>query len=228
MCGDSRAMLTRTDAKKPLRHRVDCVPALVPSPSEGTGAHVGQTGVGRSSTGDAREEEHQRLPKRIAAARVRLRRNLVDRVRDRRDPGRALAQAGTAPPRGTTSRHRDRRRRAADDRRHAAPADDLTPIRAAAARTSCRRENLGETPSLVAGASLLVDYILTVAVSISAGVAAIIRPPARWARLAVPICLAWCADDADQPARREGVGRDLRRPTYIYIVALTAAHRGGL
>ena len=33
------------------------------------------------------------------------------------------------------------------------------------------RENLGENPSLVAGASLLVDYILTVAVSISAGVA---------------------------------------------------------
>ena len=32
------------------------------------------------------------------------------------------------------------------------------------------RENLGEGPSLVAGASLLVDYILTVAVSISAGV----------------------------------------------------------
>ncbi len=30
------------------------------------------------------------------------------------------------------------------------------------------RENLGETPSLIAGASLLVDYILTVAVSISA------------------------------------------------------------
>ena len=39
------------------------------------------------------------------------------------------------------------------------------------------RENLGENPSLVAGASLLVDYILTVAVSISAGVAAIISIP---------------------------------------------------
>src|SRR5215212_4549386 len=39
------------------------------------------------------------------------------------------------------------------------------------------RENLGEYPSLVAGASLLVDYILTVAVSISAGVAAIIAIP---------------------------------------------------
>src|SRR3954462_14143367 len=39
------------------------------------------------------------------------------------------------------------------------------------------RENLGEIPSLVAGASLLVDYTLTVAVSISAGVAAIISIP---------------------------------------------------
>src|SRR3989442_5860747 len=36
------------------------------------------------------------------------------------------------------------------------------------------RENLGENPSLVAGASLLVDYILTVAVSISAGGAALL------------------------------------------------------
>src|SRR5881394_132544 len=40
------------------------------------------------------------------------------------------------------------------------------------------RENLGVNPSLVAGASLLVDYILTVAVSISAGVAAIVSIPA--------------------------------------------------
>jgi amino acid transporter len=35
------------------------------------------------------------------------------------------------------------------------------------------RENLGKMPSLVAGASILVDYVLTVAVSVSAGVAAI-------------------------------------------------------
>src|SRR5919198_5010848 len=40
------------------------------------------------------------------------------------------------------------------------------------------RENLGETAGLVAGASLMVDYVLTVAVSISAGVAAIISIPA--------------------------------------------------
>src|ERR671928_519360 len=35
------------------------------------------------------------------------------------------------------------------------------------------KENLGTTPGLIAGASLLVDYVLTVSVSIAAGVAAI-------------------------------------------------------
>src|SRR3954466_14973811 len=40
------------------------------------------------------------------------------------------------------------------------------------------RENIGEMASLVAAASLMVDYVLTVAVSISAGVAAIISIPA--------------------------------------------------
>src|SRR6187402_2669154 len=39
------------------------------------------------------------------------------------------------------------------------------------------KDNLGEMPALVAGASLMVDYVLTVAVSISAGVAAIISIP---------------------------------------------------
>ena len=55
------------------------------------------------------------------------------------------------------------------------------------------RENLGETPSLVAGASLLVDYILTVAVSISAGVAAITSafPELRPER--VLLCLGFVA-----------------------------------
>jgi len=36
------------------------------------------------------------------------------------------------------------------------------------------RDNLGELPALVAGAALLIDYILTVAVSISSGVAQIV------------------------------------------------------
>jgi len=35
------------------------------------------------------------------------------------------------------------------------------------------KENLGVYPALVAGAALLIDYVLTVAVSVAAGVAAI-------------------------------------------------------
>src|SRR6476659_5929691 len=40
------------------------------------------------------------------------------------------------------------------------------------------KENISEMAGLVAGASLMVDYVLTVAVSISAGVAAIVSIPA--------------------------------------------------
>src|SRR5688500_8874869 len=55
------------------------------------------------------------------------------------------------------------------------------------------RENLGDTPALVAGSSLLVDYILTVAVSVSAGVAAITSafPSLRGDR--VVLCLGFVA-----------------------------------
>ena len=35
------------------------------------------------------------------------------------------------------------------------------------------KENLGETPALIAAGALLIDYVLTVAVSIAAGVAAV-------------------------------------------------------
>jgi amino acid transporter len=51
------------------------------------------------------------------------------------------------------------------------------------------KDNLGTTASLVAGASLLTDYILTVAVSISAGVAAIISAFPVLQPYVVPLCL---------------------------------------
>src|SRR5215211_7396376 len=41
------------------------------------------------------------------------------------------------------------------------------------------KENLGTTPGLTAAASLLVDYVLTVSVSVAAGVAAARVPPGR-------------------------------------------------
>src|SRR3954452_3669176 len=80
------------------------------------------------------------------------------------------------------------------------------------------KENLGETPSLVAGASLLVDYILTVAVSISAGVAAIISTKPEWDPYRVEICIACVVVMMVMNLR--GVkesGRIFAGPTYIYI-----------
>ena len=87
------------------------------------------------------------------------------------------------------------------------------------------RENLGENPSLVAGASLLVDYILTVAVSISAGVAAIISIP-QFAdlakhRVAVALVIIAFITLANLRGVKES-GRLFAFPTYLYIVILSA------
>ena len=85
------------------------------------------------------------------------------------------------------------------------------------------RENLGEYPSLVAGASLLVDYILTVAVSISAGVAAILSLPAFSGIIdqRVALCLGFILllTFANLRGLRES-GRLFAAPTYIYVLSL--------
>jgi amino acid transporter len=87
------------------------------------------------------------------------------------------------------------------------------------------RENLGENPSLIAGASLLVDYILTVAVSISAGVAAIISIPQFQSlqkhRVAVCIVIIAFITIANLRGIKES-GRLFAFPTYAYIFILTA------
>ena len=94
------------------------------------------------------------------------------------------------------------------------------------------RENLGENPSLVAGASLLVDYILTVAVSISAGVAAIVSIPAFHGLAEAPRrCSASSLIALISLANLRGIkesGRIFAVPTYIYIVILAALVGYGL
>src|SRR3954469_7492867 len=91
------------------------------------------------------------------------------------------------------------------------------------------KDNLGETPALVAGASLLVDYILTVAVSISAGVAAIISTRQEWADYRVAICLACVVIMMLMNLRGvKEAGRVFAGPTYVYIFALTALIAYGL
>jgi len=83
------------------------------------------------------------------------------------------------------------------------------------------RENLGVTPSQVAGASLLIDYILTVAVSISAGTAAITSAFPGLAPHRVELCLAFIV--VMTLANLRGVkesGRLFSGPTYVYILSL--------
>jgi amino acid transporter len=93
------------------------------------------------------------------------------------------------------------------------------------------RENLGESPSLVAGASLLVDYILTVAVSISAGVAAIVSIPAfrdlREHRVLLGLALIALISVANLRGVKES-GRLFAVPTYVYILSVSALVGYGL
>ena len=83
------------------------------------------------------------------------------------------------------------------------------------------RENLGEMPSLVAGASLLTDYILTVAVSVAGGVLAIQSAFGFDSQWRVPLCLLMIAvmTVANLRGLRES-GSLFAPPTYLYIVML--------
>jgi len=87
------------------------------------------------------------------------------------------------------------------------------------------KENLGTTPGLVAAAALLVDYVLTVSVSISAGVAAITSAAqgTSWAWLdnhRVFLCLALIALIALANLRgvRES-GALFAGPTYSFVIS---------
>ena len=93
------------------------------------------------------------------------------------------------------------------------------------------RENLGRVPSLVAGASLLVDYILTVAVSVAAGVAALLSLGTFHGLQdqRVLLCLAFVAllTLGNLRGLKES-GRIFALPTYVYIVSLSALVAYGL
>ena len=83
------------------------------------------------------------------------------------------------------------------------------------------RENLGEIPSLVAASALLIDYILTVAVSIAAGVAALTSAFPQWIDLRVELTIAFLVILMLGNLRgiRES-GNIFAAPTYFFIVSL--------
>ncbi len=85
------------------------------------------------------------------------------------------------------------------------------------------RENLGRSPSLVAGASMLVDYILTVAVSVSAGVAAIVSAFEDLVQYRVELCIGFIV--IVTLANLRGIkesGALFAPPTYLYVLSLAS------
>jgi amino acid transporter len=83
------------------------------------------------------------------------------------------------------------------------------------------RDNLGELPAQVAGAALLMDYVLTVAVSISSGVAQIVSafPLLFEHRVALAVALVLLVMVVNLRGVRES-GRVFAVPTYFFVVMM--------
>jgi amino acid transporter len=82
------------------------------------------------------------------------------------------------------------------------------------------RENLGRYPSLIAGGALLIDYVLTVAVSIAAGIAAITSAVPALYRYRVWLCVLGVVLISIGNLRgvRES-GKLFATPTYLFVGA---------
>src|SRR5689334_18785733 len=83
------------------------------------------------------------------------------------------------------------------------------------------KDNLGRLPSLIAAASLLIDYVLTVSVSIAAGVAAMTSAMPAWHLNRTELSLAFVA--MLMLGNLRGVRESARlfaAPTYLFIIAI--------
>ena len=82
-------------------------------------------------------------------------------------------------------------------------------------------ENLGVWPGLLAAAALMVDYVLTAAVGISAGVGALISAVPEWHAHTLPICLAILVLLTIVNLRGASeAGAIFLLPTYLFIACL--------
>jgi amino acid transporter len=91
------------------------------------------------------------------------------------------------------------------------------------------RANLGPTPGLVAAAALLIDYVLTVSVSVAAGVAALTSalPELLTHRVALGVGFICLIAFANLRGVRES-GRVFAVPTYLFIVTFAALILAGV
>lgn len=83
------------------------------------------------------------------------------------------------------------------------------------------RENLGTLPGLTAGASLLIDYVLTVSVSVAAGVAAITSafPELQTYSVEVSLVAVLLLTVLNLRGIRES-GTIFAAPTYVFIISV--------
>ncbi len=91
------------------------------------------------------------------------------------------------------------------------------------------KENLGVRPGLLAAAALMIDYVLTVAVGISAGVGALVSAVPELQPHTLILCLGILALIAGinlRGARESGAA--LAIPTYLFIVSLLGVLAVGL
>jgi amino acid transporter len=91
------------------------------------------------------------------------------------------------------------------------------------------KDNLGTPPALVAAAALLIDYVLTVAVSVAAGVAALTSAFPGLYDVRVLVCVLCVAGIATANLRgiRES-GRVFSVPTYLFVVSFAGMLGYGL
>jgi amino acid transporter len=85
------------------------------------------------------------------------------------------------------------------------------------------KDNLGVVPGLTAGAALLIDYVLTVAVSVAAGVAAVTSAVPALFPFRVWLCVVAVVlvSIANLRGIRES-GKIFAAPTYLFVVSLSA------
>src|SRR5438067_4834661 len=83
------------------------------------------------------------------------------------------------------------------------------------------KENLGVWPGLVAAAALMIDYVLNVAVGISAGVAALVSAAPALHRYTLPLCLVVLVIITLMNLRGTGeAGLAFALPTYLFVATL--------
>lgn len=83
------------------------------------------------------------------------------------------------------------------------------------------KANLGETPGLIAGGALLLDYLLTVSVSVSAGILAITSAIPSLHQYKVVLCLVsiWLIVLGNLRGLKES-GKIFAVPTYVFVFSI--------